>query len=230
LALAVTIVTPESAGPGAADAAAALGDAVARAVGEHARYTRVGDTPLLPSEVVTAFECDRLDAECAARAGAAAGSQRVILGHVVGLEAGIEFELELVDVARRGGDRRVLRFVHTGPGAPGDSLRPALDVLVRELLDGVVPPDGPPPYEPTSGGARRLLGWSAAGLGVVALAGSATAGVLMEQSQARYDRARDGLEVRRLADEGRGRAMAANVLLATGAVALGAGIVLLLLE
>lgn len=238
LALTVTVIIPEAAGPGAADAAAALGDVVARALSGHQTYRRVGETSLLPGELVTAFACDRLDSDCAARAGAAAGTDLALVGHVVRLEAGVEVELELVDVRTRLPSRRVLRFVRTEGEVEGGALRPVLEALVGELLDGVpaetsVPElvvSSTPRAPPVERGVQRILGWSVTGLGAAALGGAATAGILMKQSQAEYDRTTDGVELERLADDGRTRAAAANVLLVTGAVALGAGIVLLLLE
>ncbi len=167
LALTVTVVTPEAAGPDAADAAAALGDVVARALSGHPTYERVGDTPLLPGELVTAFACARLDADCAARAGAAAETDLVLLGHVVRLEAGVEVELELVDVRTRLPSRKVLRFVRTKGEVRGGALRPVLEALVGELLDGV-PADAAAPElvvssQPPAPPAERSVRRSAIG-------------------------------------------------------------------
>lgn len=239
LAVTVMVVTPEATGLGAADAAAELGGAVERALAGHPKYQRVGDAPMLPSELVTVFACERLEPGCASRAGKAAGTDAVLLGRVVRLEAGVEVELQLVSVAAGTAERSVLRFVRTEGAVAGDALRPVLDALVAELLDGTPAADtlspelvvsSVPPVPPVERGVREVLGWTLSGAGAAAVVGAAAAGILMSQTQARYDRATDGLEVERLADEGRERAAVGNVLWISGSVALSAGIVLLLLE
>ncbi len=137
-ALTVTVISPKAATPDAVDAAAGLGQALELALANDPRYQAVGDTPLLPTELVTAFDCRQLDVSCAARAGEAAGTDLVVLAVLTPREGGLQVELAMVEVRAPGSVRRVRRLVRSQGNLgeqPEDPLTTAWRYLVEALLD-----------------------------------------------------------------------------------------------
>lgn len=226
----VSVIAPASQGPRTGAVAADLGRAVERALADHPRYRRLNALTLDPDEVRINFDCPALDLTCARRAGSAGGADHVLLSRVFGSGDEVEVRLDLVDVASGRPTSTVHRtFTHRG------DLGRALDELVEAVLadpaaivtaDPLLSAPLAPPAAREGPGARRIAAWMTLGAGAVAFAGSAWTGVGLSRTQDRYDRATDGHDLAELTERGRKQALATNVLLVTGALAVGTAVYL----
>lgn len=90
------------------------------------------------------------------------------------------------------------------------------------------PPDKRPPPEPAGGGS--VGPWVVAGSGGALLLGGAIMGLIASSTESDFQDAESAADKRALQDQGRTEALVADILMGTGIVAIGAGVVWMILD